>query len=75
MATVSAAWDDVKGRRLRQRHQGTTWLAADHGGSFSLVELSGALHRRKMAQATSSACGHGDGNYVSQVKQGDEVGL
>ena len=75
MATVSAAWDDVKGLRLRQRHQGTTWLVADRGVSFSLAELSGALHRRKTAQATSLACGHGGGDYISRVKQGDEVGL
>ena len=75
VAIVSAVWDDVKGRRLRHRHQGMTWLAADRGGLFSLAELSGALHRRKTAQATSLACGHGGGDYISRVKQGDEVGL
>jgi hypothetical protein len=75
LATLSAVCDDVEGCRLRHRHQGMTWLAADHGGSLSLAGLSGATHRWKTAQATSSACCHGGRGYVSRVKQGGEVGL
>jgi len=36
-AAVGAAWDSVRGRRLRQRQGGTIWLAADCGGQSSYV--------------------------------------
>lgn len=50
LATASAAWDCVLGRRLRQRHRGTTWLAADRGGFLSSAGSSGAVHHQKTAQ-------------------------
>jgi len=56
LAIVSAAGDCVEGRRLWHRYHGTTWLAADRGSLLSLAGFSDAVHRRKMAQATSSAC-------------------
>ena len=37
LAIVSAAWDYVERRRLRHQRHGTTWLAADYGGSSSLA--------------------------------------
>ena len=59
-----AAWDYGRERRLRQWHRGTTRLTADGGGFLSLAGPSSAVHRRKMAQATSLACWHGGGGYV-----------
>jgi hypothetical protein len=39
-------------RRLRQRQQGMTWLAADRGEGLNVVGSFGAVHGRLMAQAT-----------------------
>ena len=61
LATVNAVWDCVGGRRLRQQHHGSTWLAADCGGLLSLAGPLGAVQRRMMAQATSLARYSGGG--------------
>jgi len=52
LAIVSAAWNCVDGRRLWHQHHGTTWLAADYGGSFSFA--------RRLRCGTSSEDGASD---------------
>jgi hypothetical protein len=37
LAIVSAAWNCIRGRRLRQRHRGMTRLATDRGRLLSLA--------------------------------------
>ena len=62
---VSAAWDCVEGRRLRHQHHGTTWLAADYGGSFSFARRLRCGTSSEDGASDNLVCYHGSSGWYA----------
>jgi len=69
---LSAVWDSVEGRRLRQLLPVMAWPAADRGGLFSAAEPTGAVQRRKTARVTFSVFWLAGGVFVRGGKKRDD---